>query len=219
MNGRSQLAPPVILYALPGCAGSRRAREYLSRHGVAFEEVNVLRQPRAVLHLLSGYLDHLPVIRVGERTLYGFDARTLGAALRVLPAGLPGPGGTTVAAQPRNAARPAHTRVEAVLRVALVVLGLGAPVRHADAGAAKLPELVIPDVVGVNSRFNRGHTVDPDGIAPAGIRHVADENVQCRQDLAWAWAGFRRAASRDPSSLATSFWKQRMARGSDRRRV
>jgi glutaredoxin len=74
----------VTLYVLPGCNGARRVREYLARRHVCFEEVNILRQPKAIAHMESGYVDQLPVIRVGDRLLNGYDLRGLGGALRVL---------------------------------------------------------------------------------------------------------------------------------------
>lgn len=79
-------AADVTLFSLPGCAGSARARDYLERHHVTFEEVNVLCQPQSMTTVTSGCVDALPVIRVGKQILHGYDARTLGAALRSLRA-------------------------------------------------------------------------------------------------------------------------------------
>lgn len=78
---RPTAQPPVTLYTLPGCLTCRRAKAFLSEHGVTFREVNVLTHPRSLLRLVTQARAVLPIVTVGDVTLSGFEKRQLAAVL------------------------------------------------------------------------------------------------------------------------------------------
>jgi hypothetical protein len=63
------------------------------------------------------------------------------------------------------------------------------------AAAAALPELVLPQGVGVNIHFTRGHDRDLDLIAAAGFKVV-------RRDFSWAASSAGRTSTTGPPTTS-----------------
>jgi len=66
--------PPVVMYVRPGCGYCRRARELLSRKGVAYSEIDIesVSGARQEMQQRSGR-NTVPQIFVGARHLGGYD--------------------------------------------------------------------------------------------------------------------------------------------------
>ncbi len=79
-------SPKVTLYAMPGCLRCHRTRVFLRQHGVCFNEVNVLTNPRALLKLLGTYRLVFPVVVVDGRVFKGSDCAQLTSVLGLKPA-------------------------------------------------------------------------------------------------------------------------------------
>jgi len=74
MGGKT---PRVTLYSAPGCPHCRQAGEFLRKHGVAFQELNVRASPKALKQLERLGTRGVPVILVGEKRLDGFNGPKL----------------------------------------------------------------------------------------------------------------------------------------------
>lgn len=71
----------IVLYSRPGCHLCEHARAVLKEVGVAFEEVDITRDPA----LEAEYLTTIPVVEVEGRDVFeaGMDPRDLPALLGV----------------------------------------------------------------------------------------------------------------------------------------
>ena len=68
----------VEIFTRDGCKSSRRVKEFLARHGIGFVERNLSTEPDArAEHAQIGYRG-VPVIRAGERIIYGFREQAVG---------------------------------------------------------------------------------------------------------------------------------------------
>ena len=74
-------APRITLYSSSNCPHCRRAREYLRRKGMHFQELDVQRNPRAQKAFARLGARGVPVIMIGDKRIDGFDIRRLDAAL------------------------------------------------------------------------------------------------------------------------------------------
>ena len=73
----------VEIFTKDGCKSSRRAKEFLTRHCIAFVERNLSVDAGArAEHARIGYRG-VPVVRAGERTVYGFREQVLGKLLGI----------------------------------------------------------------------------------------------------------------------------------------
>ena len=63
----------VIVYSTEPCSFCARAKDLLTKRGIAFEEVNLAKDPegRAALHARTGMLS-FPQVVVGDEVLGGF---------------------------------------------------------------------------------------------------------------------------------------------------
>jgi glutaredoxin 3 len=70
----SEVMKPVIVYTTDMCPYCRSAKALLDKRGVAYEEINLARDPdgRTKLHEITGMIT-FPQIVVGDQTLGGFD--------------------------------------------------------------------------------------------------------------------------------------------------
>jgi len=68
------MSKPVTVYTTQPCARCGNAKALLARHGIAYEEVNLSKDPvgRAELAERTGLMT-FPQIVVGERTIGGLD--------------------------------------------------------------------------------------------------------------------------------------------------
>jgi glutaredoxin len=67
------VAAPLRVYWQPGCTSCLQAKEFLARHGVAFESVNVRTDPRAESELAALGVRTVPVIARGCDYVLGQD--------------------------------------------------------------------------------------------------------------------------------------------------
>lgn len=73
----------VEVFTKDGCKSSRRVKEFLARHGIGFVERSLSADPAArAEHARIGYRG-VPVIRVGERKIYGFREQALRRLLEI----------------------------------------------------------------------------------------------------------------------------------------
>jgi len=77
-------ADRVVVYSGPGCPACGLVKTYLRRHGVAFQEINVARDPRAAETLVrrSGQMA-VPQIDINGRLVVGFDQTKLNRLLGI----------------------------------------------------------------------------------------------------------------------------------------
>ena len=74
--------PRVTLYTAPGCVHCRRAREFLGRHRIPFQELDVQRSPKARKQLARLGARGVPVLMIGAQRLDGFQPGPLRQILR-----------------------------------------------------------------------------------------------------------------------------------------
>jgi len=84
-GGRREKGPlRVVVYTGPGCPACGLLKAYLRQHGVAFQEVNVARDPRAAEKLVrrSGQMA-VPQTDINGRSVVGFDQAKLSRLLGI----------------------------------------------------------------------------------------------------------------------------------------
>ncbi len=76
--------PNVIIYSTPTCVYCRMAKEFFKKHNVAYEEKDVASDMAAQQEMIasSGQMG-VPVIRIGERIIIGFDQSRIKEALGI----------------------------------------------------------------------------------------------------------------------------------------
>jgi glutaredoxin len=72
-----------VVYWQPGCSSCLRAKEFLSRHGVAFDSVNVRLDAGAAQRLAALGARSIPVIARGNDWVYGQDIDEVAAFLGI----------------------------------------------------------------------------------------------------------------------------------------
>ena len=74
-DGSARPDPRVTIYLTPTCHWCKIAVGYLTKHGIAFREVDITRDRRGLrdMVLMSGGRA-VPVLRVGEHAMIGWDA-------------------------------------------------------------------------------------------------------------------------------------------------
>ena len=73
----------VIVYSTPSCPWCVRAKDYLKRKGVEFEDVNVgANQARAQEMINKSGQMGVPVLDIGGKIIVGFDQCAIDAALK-----------------------------------------------------------------------------------------------------------------------------------------
>ena len=75
--------PRVVIYSTPACPVCKRAKEYFSQKGIAYEDIDVSTDRIAADEMVkkSGQIG-VPVIFVDNTMLVGFNALRLDIALR-----------------------------------------------------------------------------------------------------------------------------------------
>ncbi len=76
--------PKVKIYTTPSCVYCKMAKEYFKKNNVVFEERDVLADLTARKEMID--VSHqlgVPVIKVDDRVVIGFDQETLAALLGV----------------------------------------------------------------------------------------------------------------------------------------
>jgi glutaredoxin len=73
---------PVTIYATPCDARGAKARAWLRAHNIPFTDHNVVADPEALKQMIevSGSR-RVPVVRIGDRVLVGFDESQLAISL------------------------------------------------------------------------------------------------------------------------------------------
>lgn len=80
------MAPRTMrMFTRPGCEDSDAAREFLNRHGIAFEEINIENDPQAMrfVALVNDGKRRTPTFDLEGRTFHSspFNARALAREL------------------------------------------------------------------------------------------------------------------------------------------
>ena len=75
-NGEPKRVPRVTIYVTPTCHWCRVAKAYLAKHGIQFSEIDITKDRRGLreMVLMTGGRA-VPVLRVGEHAMIGWDAR------------------------------------------------------------------------------------------------------------------------------------------------
>ncbi|KPK66433.1 MAG: hypothetical protein AMK73_00040 [Planctomycetes bacterium SM23_32] len=79
----------VVVYSGPGCPACGQLKTYLRRHGVAFREVDISRDPHAAEKIArrSGQMA-VPQTDINGRLVVGFDRATLDRLLGIQSKGV-----------------------------------------------------------------------------------------------------------------------------------
>lgn len=65
----------VKIYSQPTCPDCNRAKAYLDRKGVHYEDINVRKDKKAMEEMAKRYgIRVTPVIVIGDRVMVGFNA-------------------------------------------------------------------------------------------------------------------------------------------------
>jgi glutaredoxin-like YruB-family protein len=78
------MTPNVIIYTTPTCAYCHAAKEFFTEHGIQYAEHDVAadEQARVEMMQVSGQMG-VPVIRVGDEVVVGFNKNKLAALLGI----------------------------------------------------------------------------------------------------------------------------------------
>ena len=71
----------IELYTSPTCPYCRQAKEFLSRHGIAYTEHDISRDDEAAQRLEAAGIRGTPAFNIDGRYIVGFDRPTLEALL------------------------------------------------------------------------------------------------------------------------------------------
>lgn len=75
-------AVPVVLYVLPDCGYCEKARQLLTRHGLAWDEVDIARSAAGNKRFSELGGVGTPLLVVAGETLQGFDAGRIESLLK-----------------------------------------------------------------------------------------------------------------------------------------
>ena len=78
----------VEVFTAPGCMSCERAKAFLKAHGVTFAERNLAGDSRATEELVALGARKLPVVRIGDEIISGFDPARLRVALGLVAEGV-----------------------------------------------------------------------------------------------------------------------------------
>ncbi len=81
--------PRITLYSTPGCPHCRNMRRWLRSRRIYFREEDISRNRRAFREFQELGGRGVPLLRVGDRNIRGFDPRRLEQQLRALGVILP----------------------------------------------------------------------------------------------------------------------------------
>jgi glutaredoxin 3 len=74
----------VVLFSTSTCSWCRRAKRYFREHRVPFKEVDVERDPKAAQDIARKTAQTgVPVIKIGNRWIVGFDKERIEKELRL----------------------------------------------------------------------------------------------------------------------------------------
>ena len=71
----------VIMYGMPDCGYCRRARDYFATQGIHYVEYNINKSARRYSEFRRLGGRGMPLIRIGAKTLHGFNRQAIEAAL------------------------------------------------------------------------------------------------------------------------------------------
>lgn len=77
------MADKVVVFTQPGRMFCNRTKEFLSQHGITFEERDVTRDEKALAELQRRSLMTTPVTLVDDQVVVGFDTEKLARLLGI----------------------------------------------------------------------------------------------------------------------------------------
>lgn len=73
----------VKVYSTTWCAYCRMVREYLTKLGVAFNDIDIEQDPAAAQYIMAkSHSAGVPQIEIGDQVILGFDRPKIDAALK-----------------------------------------------------------------------------------------------------------------------------------------
>lgn len=79
----SDISATVKIYSTSWCAYCRMVKEYLSKLGVPFQEINIEQDPAAAQYIMGKtHSAGVPQIEIGDQVILGFDRPRIDDALR-----------------------------------------------------------------------------------------------------------------------------------------
>lgn len=82
-SGHARNQPRITIYTSPACHWCRVAKRYMDEHALEYTEVDIINDPRGrqeMVRMTGQY--GVPVIRVGERAMTGWDTHEFERLLR-----------------------------------------------------------------------------------------------------------------------------------------
>jgi glutaredoxin 3 len=76
------MSAEVVAYTDPNCPHCQRLKEYLGSQNIPFENRDVTADPRASDELRSMNAPGVPVVKVGDEVVVGFDRARLDEVLK-----------------------------------------------------------------------------------------------------------------------------------------
>lgn len=79
----SDASTAVKIYSTSWCAYCRTAKEYLSKLGVSFQEIDIEQDPSAAQYIMGKtHSAGVPQIEIGDQVILGFDRPRIDDALK-----------------------------------------------------------------------------------------------------------------------------------------
>ena len=76
------MMPRITLYSTARCPHCRQMKQWLKQHDLRFQEMDIQRNPRALKDFQRFGGRGVPLLRVGEHNISGFDSKRLASQLR-----------------------------------------------------------------------------------------------------------------------------------------
>ena len=75
-------SPRITLYSTSRCAHCRQLKQWLQQHRIPFREIDIQRTPRAMREFQQHGVRGVPLLRIGDQVVRGFDSKRITKLLR-----------------------------------------------------------------------------------------------------------------------------------------
>ena len=75
-------SPRITLYSTSRCAHCRQLKQWLQQHRITFREMDIQRNPRALREFQQHGGRGVPLLRIGDQVVRGFDSKRITKLLR-----------------------------------------------------------------------------------------------------------------------------------------